>query len=46
MPEVLARWSELGVTTLGGSPEDAARKNQRETERWTKVIKAAGIRAD
>jgi tripartite-type tricarboxylate transporter receptor subunit TctC len=46
MPEVLARWNELGVATLGGSPEDATRKNQRETERWTKVIKAAGIRAD
>ena len=46
MPEVLARWSELGVTTLGGSPEDAVRKNQRETERWSKVIKAAAIRAD
>jgi hypothetical protein len=26
--------------------EDAVRKNQAETERWTKVIKAAGIRAN
>jgi tripartite-type tricarboxylate transporter receptor subunit TctC len=46
MPEVLTRWNELGVTPVGGSPEAAVRKNQFEAERWTKVIKAAGIRAD
>ncbi len=46
MPDVQARWSELGVTPIGGTLEDAMRKNQVETERWTKVIKAAGIRAD
>jgi len=46
MPEVQTRWNDLGVTPLGGSPEDAARKNTRETERWSKVIRAAGIRAD
>lgn len=46
MPEVLTRWNELGVTPVGGSPENAVRKNQFEAERWTKVIKAAGIRAE
>jgi tripartite-type tricarboxylate transporter receptor subunit TctC len=46
MPEVQARWNELGVTPIGGSPEEAARKNAAEAERWTKVIKAAGIRAE
>lgn len=44
--EVQSRWNELGVTTLGGSPEDALRRNRVETERWGKVIKAAGIRSD
>lgn len=46
MPEVQTRWSELGVTTIGGSPEDAVRKNLAETQRWSKVIKAAGISAE
>jgi tripartite-type tricarboxylate transporter receptor subunit TctC len=45
-PEVLARWSELGVTTIGGSHEDAVKRNATETAQWSKVIKAAGIRAD
>ena len=46
MPEVLTRWNELGVTVVGGSTEAAVKKNQMEAERWTKVIKAAGIRAE
>ena len=45
-PEALTRWTELGITPLGGSPEEAARKNAAEAERWTRVIKAAGIRAE
>jgi tripartite-type tricarboxylate transporter receptor subunit TctC len=46
MPEVLTRWNELGVTVVGGTTEAAVKKNQMEAERWTKVIKAAGIRAE
>ncbi len=45
-PELATRWNELGITPLGGSPEDAEKRNAVETEKWTKVIKAAGIRAD
>jgi tripartite-type tricarboxylate transporter receptor subunit TctC len=45
-PELKARWEALGVTPLGGSPEDAARRNAVENERWTKVIQAAKIQAD
>lgn len=45
-PELAARWHELGMTPLGGSPEAAATRNAVETEKWTKVIKAAAIRAD
>jgi tripartite-type tricarboxylate transporter receptor subunit TctC len=44
-PEVMKRWAELGVAAVGGSVEDAARRNTVETERWTKVIKAAQIKA-
>lgn len=45
-PELKARWEALGVTPLGGSPEDAVRRNAIENERWTKVIQAAKIQAD
>jgi hypothetical protein len=31
---------------LGGSPEDAVRRNAVEAEKWTAVIRAAGIRVD
>jgi hypothetical protein len=44
-PEVMTRWTELGVTAVGGSVDDAVRRNAVETERWTKVIKAAQIKA-
>ena len=46
MPEIQPRWSGIGVTPLGGSPDDATKRNVLETERWSKVIKAANIRAE
>ena len=46
LPELAPRWTELGITVLGGTPEAAVKRNAVETEVWTKVIKAAGIRAD
>ena len=45
-PELAQRWNELGITPLGGTPEAAIKRNAVETVTWTKVIKAAGIRAD
>ena len=45
-PELAQRWNDLGITPLGGTPEDAVKRNAAETVTWTKVIKAAGIRAD
>ncbi|MGZ8154767.1 MAG: Bug family tripartite tricarboxylate transporter substrate binding protein [Burkholderiales bacterium] len=44
--EVVQRFHELGITPLGGSPEAAVKRNAVEAEKWTKVIKAAHIRAD
>ena len=46
LPELAPRWTELGITILGGPPEAAVKRNAVETETWTRVIKAAGIRAD
>ncbi|MGH8619515.1 MAG: tripartite tricarboxylate transporter substrate binding protein [Burkholderiales bacterium] len=45
-PEVEARFRELGLTRIGGTPEDAAKYFAAETVKWNKVIKAANLRAD
>jgi tripartite-type tricarboxylate transporter receptor subunit TctC len=45
-PDLQQRWVELGITPLGGTAEDAVKRNAVETEKWTRVIKAAGIRVD
>lgn len=44
-PDLQPRWAAIGVTPLGGTAEEAAKRNIVETERWSKVIKAANIRA-
>ena len=43
-PELTQRWQDLGLSPRGGSPEDAQRRNEVETRRWSQVIKAAGIK--
>lgn len=43
-PETQPRWAAIGVTPLGGTAEEAAKRNAVETERWSKIIKAANIR--
>jgi tripartite-type tricarboxylate transporter receptor subunit TctC len=37
------RFRALQVTAVGGSPQDMAKLKREETERWTKVIREAGI---
>ncbi len=44
-PDLAKRWSELGLTPLGGSAQDAEKRNADETRRWSAVIKSAGIKA-
>jgi tripartite-type tricarboxylate transporter receptor subunit TctC len=44
-PELAQRWSDLGVTPLGGSPQDAEKRNAEETRRWSEVIRSARIKA-
>jgi len=41
--ETKARFRELNLLAAGGSPEDMARLKRVETERWSKVIRDAGI---
>ena len=45
-PDTKARFRELNLLAAGGSPEDMAKLKRQETERWTKVIRDAGIQAD
>jgi tripartite-type tricarboxylate transporter receptor subunit TctC len=45
-PDMQPRFAELGATRMGGTPEAAAKYFAAETDKWNKVIKTAGIRAD
>ena len=45
-PEVQGKWEAAGLKPLGGSIDDAIKRNRIETEQWTKVIKAAKIVAE
>jgi tripartite-type tricarboxylate transporter receptor subunit TctC len=45
-PKIKARLADLGGTTLPGSPADFGKLIAEETEKWAKVVKFAGIKAD
>jgi len=45
-PHVKAQLADLGGTVLAGSPADFGRLIADETEKWGKVVKFAGIKAD
>ena len=44
--KVRARLVELGGTVLAGSPADFGKLIADETEKWGKVVKFAGIKAE
>ncbi len=45
-PKMKARLGDLGATALPGSPADFGKLIADETEKWAKVVKFAGIKAD
>ena len=45
-PNIRARFADLGVTALPGSPADFGKLIAEETKKWAKVVKFAGIKAD
>ena len=46
LPEVVQRLEAQGVLPLGGTAEDAVRRNRTETQKWSAVIEAAHMRAE
>jgi tripartite-type tricarboxylate transporter receptor subunit TctC len=45
-PKIKSRLSDLGGTTLPGSPADFGKLIAEEIEKWAKVLKFAGIKAE
>jgi tripartite-type tricarboxylate transporter receptor subunit TctC len=45
-PKIKARLAALGATVLQGSPADFGKFIADETEKWAKVVKFAGIKAE
>ena len=46
MPDVRDKLVELGFDPIGGSPPEFAALLAKETDKWAKVIKAAGVKLD
>ena len=46
LPEVKEKLNERGMTTVGGSSESFTAFIRGETERWSKVVKARGIKIE
>jgi tripartite-type tricarboxylate transporter receptor subunit TctC len=45
-PKMLARLSELEASPIAGSPADFGKLIAEETEKWGKVVKFSGAKAD
>jgi tripartite-type tricarboxylate transporter receptor subunit TctC len=45
-PATKARFRDLQLSAAGGSPQDMAKLKRDETERWSKVIRDAGIQPE
>jgi tripartite-type tricarboxylate transporter receptor subunit TctC len=45
-PKIKAQLAELGAMVLAGSPADFGKLIAEDTEKWAKVIKSAGIKAE
>ena len=46
LPEMKERLAMLGLEPLGGTPEEFATQIRFETEKWSKVIRAANLKAE
>jgi len=46
VPSVRSQFASQGLEVVGGTPAEFAAHIRRDIDRWTKVIKAAGIKLD
>jgi tripartite-type tricarboxylate transporter receptor subunit TctC len=46
LPDVQARFAAIGAEPVGSTPGELAAYLKAETERWTKIIRERGIKAD
>ncbi len=44
--KIIARFADLGLTVLAGSPADFGKLIADDTEKWAKVVKVAGAKPD
>jgi tripartite-type tricarboxylate transporter receptor subunit TctC len=45
-PKMKSRLADLGYTVIAGSPADLEKLIAEDTEKWAKVIRSAGIKAE
>jgi tripartite-type tricarboxylate transporter receptor subunit TctC len=45
-PKLKARLADLGGTVIAGSPADFAKFVADDAEKWAKVVKFAGVKAE
>ena len=43
LPEITARWIDMGFEPLGNTPEEFARNHRNDFPKWVEIIKAAGV---
>ena len=46
LPDLRAKLADLGLETIGNSPDEFATVIKSEIQKWAKVIKDAGIKPD
>ena len=46
LPDIQARFAQMGFEPAGGSAADFAQAIQRDSQKWSKVIKDAGVKAE
>jgi tripartite-type tricarboxylate transporter receptor subunit TctC len=46
LPEIQARFAQMGFEPAGGSATDFAQVIQRDAQKWSKVIKDAGVKPE
>lgn len=46
LPEIRERMTSIGIDPIGGTPEELARQLHADLERWTRVARTAGIKAN